>query len=798
MESIVEQPDVKCYHCGNECEGSDIKIDSKVFCCNGCKSVYEILDTNLLCDYYSLDTHNPGNKVEVAGKSKYAFLDEETIIAKVLDFQEGETFGVTFYIPSIHCSSCIWLLENMQKIHPGIITSNVHFRKKEINIQFNNKITLRQLAELLTSLGYAPVINFNGKEINRKTVDKALLYKIGIAGFCFGNIMMLSLPEYLSVSDKFSGDIKGLFIFLSLLLSLPVFTYCAADYFVSSWNAIKTKTVNIDLPIALGIIAAFSQSIYEIYTGKGPGYLDSLSGLVFFLLIGKWYQNKTYEALSFERDYKSYFPLAVTKIENGSERYVTLDKLKAGDTILIRNKEIIPADGYILKGTGVIDYSFVTGESTLTTKETGQKVYAGGRQDGPAVKIITSKEVSESYLTQLWNKDNTTDKLNGLVEFTNKIGKYFTVAVLLISLGSYAYWVGKDPGIALHAAVSVLIIFCPCIFALAIPFGFGKAMNILGRNGLFLKNTETIEKLAHNDSIVFDKTGTITTTENPEVSFEGTLTDAESSMVKALVKNSTHPLSRNIYNFLNVDTSLRPDSFIEIPSQGIKGRFNNIEVIAGTAEITGLQLNKDNVMVSGSKVYVKINNQVKGYFVFRNSYRKSFEQISGLLKKKYKLHLLSGDNDSERGYLNNYFPESNLHFNQTPQSKLDYIKKLGKNEKVMMIGDGLNDAGALQQSNCGISITENCGNFSPACDAILDASAFSRLPVFLKYAKACVKSVYGSLAISLSYNAIGLYFAVQGLLKPLVAALLMPISSVSVVLFVTIMSGLWAKKYGLR
>jgi len=798
MESIVEQPEVKCYHCGNECEGSDIKIDSKIFCCNGCKSVYEILDTNLLCDYYSLDTNNPGNKIEEAGKSRFTFLDEETIIAKVLDFQEGDTFGVTFYIPSIHCSSCIWLLENMQKIHPGIITSNVHFRKKEISIQFNNKISLRHLAELLTSLGYAPVINFNGKEINRKTVDKALLYKIGIAGFCFGNIMMLSLPEYLSVSDKFSGDIKWLFIFLSLFLSLPVFTYCAADYFVSSWNAIKTRTVNIDLPIALGIIAAFSQSIYEIHTGKGPGYLDSLSGLVFFLLIGKWYQNKTYEALSFERDYKSYFPLAVTKIENDSERYVTLDKLKAGDTILIRNKEIIPADGYILEGSGLIDYSFVTGESSLTTKETGQKVYAGGRQDGPAVKIITSKEVSESYLTQLWNKDNATDKLNGLVEFTNRIGKYFTVAVLIISIGTYLYWVGKDPGIALHAAVSVLIIFCPCIFALAIPFGFGKAMNILGRNGLFLKNTETIEKLAHNDSIVFDKTGTITTTENPEISFDGELTNAESSMIKALVKNSTHPLSRSIYDFLKAETSLKPDSFIEIPSQGIRGRFNNIEVVAGTAEIAGLQLSKDTGMVSGSKVYVKVNDQVKGYFVFRNSYRKSFEQVSGILKKKYTLHLLSGDNDSEKGYLSNYFSHSNLYFNQTPQSKLDYIKDLGKNEKVMMIGDGLNDAGALQQSNCGISITENCGNFSPACDAILDASAFSRLPVFLKYAKACVKSVYGSLAISLSYNAIGLYFAVQGLLKPLVAALLMPISSVSVVLFVTIMSGFWAKKYGLR
>jgi Cu+-exporting ATPase len=798
MEYILEKPEVKCYHCGNECDGSDIRIDSKVFCCNGCKSVYEILDANLLCDYYQLETSNPGNKVEDNKKSNYAFLDEEAIVAKLLDFQEGDTFGVTFYIPSIHCSSCIWLLENMQKLHPGIITSSVQFRKKEITLQFNSKITLRQLAELLASLGYAPVISFNGKEINRKTLDKALLYKIGIAGFCFGNIMMLSLPEYLSVADKFSGDLKGLFTILSLLLSLPVFTYCSADYFASTWNAIKTRTVNIDLPIALGIIAAFSQSLYEIYSGAGSGYLDSLSGLVFFLLIGKWYQNKTYEALSFERDYKSYFPLAVTKIDNGTERYVTLDKLKAGDTILIRNKEIIPADGYILEGTGVIDYSFVTGESSLTTKETGQKVYAGGRQEGLAVKLILTKEVSESYLTQLWNKDNTTTKFDGLLEFTNKIGKYFTVAVLIISLGSYFFWVGKDPGTAIHAAVSVLIIFCPCIFALAIPFGFGKAMNILGRNGLFLKNTETIEKLAHNDAIVFDKTGTITTTKNPEVSFAGALSGEESSMVKALVKNSTHPLSRSIYTFLKDADTVRPDSFVELPSQGIKAIFNATEVIAGAAELVGMPKVQTTEMATGSRVYIKINDKVKGYFTFRNSYRKGFDKITDKLKKKYALHLLSGDNDSEKAYLSSYFPVSNLHFNQSPQDKLNYIKQLSIDQRVMMIGDGLNDAGALQQSNCGISITENSGNFSPACDAILDAAAFSRLPDFLRYAKACVQSVYGSLAISLSYNIIGLYFAVQGLLKPLIAAILMPISSVSVVLFVTVMSGLLAKKYKLR
>ena len=574
MVDIQTSTNLKCYHCGDICNNSPLLLNTKAFCCVGCKTVYELLGENFLCNYYSL-TDTPGNKIPEVEKDGYAYLDDDLINNSLLNFQDGGISGVTFYIPNIHCSSCIWLLENLYKIHAGIVHSSIQFQKKEIDIQFNSSISLRELTQLLAAIGYAPSITLEGKKVSNKNIDRALYYKLGIAGFCFGNIMMLSLPEYLSVIDEFTGEIKNLFSIFSFLLAIPVFFYCASDYFISSLKAIKNKVINIDLPIALGLLAAFTQSTYELISGNGPGYFDSLTGLIFFLLIGKWYQKKTYEALSFDRDYKSYFPLAVNKIDGEEEKYVQLGILKIGDVISIRNNELIPADGLIIEGDANIDYSFVTGESLPVSKKPGELIFAGGRQQGPIIKIQLKKIVSESYLTQLWNKDNSKQKTTGLVDFTNKIGKYFTIGVLIISIGTYFYWLDKDSTKALYSAVSVLIIFCPCTLALAIPFCFGYAKNILGINGLFLKNTDTIEKIASNHAIVFDKTGTITYTEGSDVEYTGNLTPEDKVWVKSLVKNSTHPLCNIVSKYLTGIRVLIPDYFEEVISQGIKASFGN-------------------------------------------------------------------------------------------------------------------------------------------------------------------------------------------------------------------------------
>ncbi|WP_018342354.1 heavy metal translocating P-type ATPase [Cytophaga aurantiaca] len=796
MVQTLKETALTCYHCGEVFRGNTFRLDDKSFCCNGCKMVYELLEERSMCTYYTLE-NQPGNKIKDNTHTDFAYLDNQEIVASLLNFQDGTLSGITFYIPSIHCSSCIWLLENLHSIHKGIITADIQFQRKELNVQFNTDITLRELAGLLESIGYAPLITMEGKEMTTHTVQRSIYYKLGIAGFCFGNIMMLSLPEYLSVFQDENGDLKHLFALLSLLLAMPVFFYSASGYFTSAWQALKNKVVNIDLPIALGLTAAFAQSTIEILNGTGNGYLDSLSGLVFFLLIGKWYQQKTYASLSFDRDYKSYFPLAACKVTENGTTYVALQDLQVNDLILLRNQDLIPADGILMEGTAHIDYSFVTGESIPVVKSSGEQLFAGGRQKGAAIKVKIIRPVSESYLTQLWNKDQTKDSRYGITEFTNTIGKYFTIAVLLLSAGTYLWWMNTSSSTALYAAVSVLIIFCPCTLALAIPFCFGHAMNVLGRNGFYLKNPQTIEKLSGNKVIVFDKTGTLTSAADSEVIFEGTLTAEEQRGIKSLVQNSAHPLSRMIDNHLKDQKGIAVDAFTEITSQGISGEIGNMHIHIGAAAFTGVSQDKRPIDGNGTRVYVNINGMIKGYYRCRNAYRPQLKEVLTELKSDYQLNILSGDTDAEKNFLSGYVESFRMHFQQSPENKRAYIEWLSAQHKVIMIGDGLNDAGALQQSTCGISMTETSGSFSPASDVIVDAASFQKLPAFLKYANACTKTVYWSLGVSLLYNLIGLYFAMQGYLKPLVAAILMPVSSVSIVLFVTAMSSYWAKRFKL-
>ena len=400
--------DNSCIHCGADCGKHPVVWNDMSFCCNGCLTVYQLLNENKLYNYYKLED-SPGIKVETTEfGNKYAFLDKDEIREKLISFTEGTISKVKFYVPVIHCASCIWLLENLKTLHKGIKFSFVNFTRKEVDITFDESvISLRQLVELLSSIHYIPDLSMSlsDKKDDSKSYKK-LLYKIGVAGFVFINVMTYSLPAYFN-GEPLDENLQSLFSILSYILVIPVVFYSGSDYYISAFKNILKRNVSIDLPIAIGIIVLFLVSSYEILFAGGTGYCDSLAGLIFFLLVGKWYQGKTYEALSFDRNYKSYFPIAVTKINKQIEESVLLENIKAEDELLIRNKELIPADSILIEGEGQIDYSFVTGESSPVSKKEGEFIYAGGRQVGGIIKIRVEKEVSQSHLTKLWNQDQT-------------------------------------------------------------------------------------------------------------------------------------------------------------------------------------------------------------------------------------------------------------------------------------------------------------------------------------------------------------------------------------------------------
>ncbi len=786
-----------CIHCGEDCGKNPIIWDEKPFCCNGCSTVYQILNKNKLKKYYDIQPMS-GIKVESQDVGdKYAYLDNEEIAEKLLDFSDGGISKVTLFIPTIHCASCIWLLENLYTLNDGIISSGVNFPKKKVTITYKDTdISIRKLVELLVSIHYIPEITLDQLEKDdSNTNERNLLLKIGIAGFSFMNVMLYNFPEYLPGGDELSRFFTQFFGLMSFILALPVVFYCASDYYLSAYKGLKHRIVNIDVPITLGIITLFIQSTYEFVSGDGIGYMDSLIGLVFFLLIGKWYQSKTYQALSFERDYKSYFPVAVTALRNGTEETIPLSKLETGERILIRNQEIIPADSILMTGDASIDYSFVTGESIPITKKVGENIFAGGRQIGSSIEVEVIKKVEQSYLTQLWNEDRKGDykdvRLNTLI---NRVSEYFTVIILLIAISSGIYWLINDPKLAIFAFTSVLIIACPCALALTVPFTFGSTMRQFGRRGFYIKNTDIIERLRNIDTIIFDKTGTITLNRTMKSRFIGDqLTDYQLDIIRSLTSNSSHPLSTAIKESITHKKDYDVENYEEIPSMGISGIVDGLKVNIGSSKfVTG----KDDLHPESTNVFVFFEKKVLGYFKIENSYRKGLKEVIESLKKNHELYLLSGDNEAERKNLSPLFGnDSYLRFNQSPTDKMEFVKGLKEQgRKVLMIGDGLNDAGALMESDVGLTIADDIYSFSPACDGIIEANKFNILSKFISFTRTSILIVIISFIISFIYNFIGLYFAVQGILSPLIAAILMPISSVSVVAFATFSISYKAKR----
>ncbi|MDL1913609.1 MAG: HAD family hydrolase [Bergeyella sp.] len=784
----MSQKSTKCFHCGDDITSSEFSSEEKRFCCLGCKSVYEILNSNHLTTFYTLN-REAGNRPE-ENTTAFDYLDTPEIFDKITDFSDGKTAVVNFKIPSIHCSSCIWLLESLRTLNKNIYFSQVNFTRKTLQISFSQEnIQLSDLAKFLTKLGYKPVISLETSEKKDDPADRGLLIKLAVAGFAFGNGMFFSFPEYIGGNDIWIESYKNLFRGIMFLLASAVLFFSASDYFRSALYALKNKVINIEVPITIGIVVLYGRSTYEIYTDKGPGYFDTLCGLLFFMLLGKIFQKKTYSSLSYERDYKSFYPIAVTRVEkNKTHKNILLSEIKVGDRIWVRNQEIIPVDAVLIEGEGNIDNSFITGESVKVEKKTGDKIYAGGKQVGKAIELEVVKNVDQSYLTQLWNKEAFKKKERGFDSITNKVSKYFTYVILFITLLSGIYWYDRDTEKMYQVISAVLIVACPCALALSAPFTLGHMMRIFGKHKCYVKDTLTIEKLSKIDTLVFDKTGTITVNRTQNICYEGKkLAKNDLICLKDITKNSNHPLSKLLYHFLSGEvggskSDKKVNLYKEFLGKGILATIGENTYRLGSASFVGRTEKKTETMV-----HLQKNNRYLGKFIIRNDYRKGVDIMFASLEK-YTLYILSGDNSSEEETLRKMAPQiSDFRFNQSPEDKLNFILQLQEqNKKVAMLGDGLNDAGALKQSDVGFAIADNANTFTPASDIIISGDALPHIAHFLVLSKSAIKLVKAMFVISFLYNTIGLGYAVTGNLSPLTAAILMPASSISVVIFSTI------------
>ena len=411
------------------------------------------------------------------------------------------------------------------------------------------------------------------------------------------------------------------------------------------------------------------------------------------------------------------------------------------------------------------------------------------------MEMMALKNVSQSYLTQLWSQNVfRKNKTTAFQSLTDSIGRRFTLAVLLIAFGASLFWAFTDPSRVWNVFTAVLIIACPCAIALAAPFTLGNMLRIFGRKKFYLKDVTVIEQLAAINTAIFDKTGTLTTRSHDSIVYEGSeLSKEEKSWIKSTLRASNHPLSRSLYQLLKGQEILTLDDYKEYVGQGLYSSKGEQKLKLGSASFVdncGIETTDQTV------VHLSTNSTYRGHFIFQSEYRPGISALFERLKKTMEIALLSGDHEGEKHRLEALLPSlTPMYFNQKPQDKLFFVKELqDQGKKVMMVGDGLNDAGALAQSNVGIAISEDINVFSPACDGILDASKFKYLSAYIGASKQAMKIIKMSFVLSLLYNLVGLYFAVTGQLEPVVAAILMPLSSISIVAFTTLATNLLGRK----
>ncbi len=784
--------------------------DGKDFCCNGCKVVYDLLNEAGLCDYYALE-EKPGVKQRSAIDEQRTELFELPEVRElIVEFSEEGITRARFHVPQIHCSSCIWLLENLNRIEPNILRSRVSFTNKELTINFRETgLPLPKLVALLRRIGYGPQLTASSGTDQQAIVPRMLYIRLGVAGFIFGNTMLLSFPEYFGADTE--AGLKTGFQWLIVLFSLPVVFFLSTDFFSSAWAGIRSRQVNIDQPIALGIVALWSRSLWEVIAGVGPGYFDSLAGLLFFLLVGRWYQAYTYRALRFDRALEDFLPLLVLRKTADGEVPVRVADLAPGDRIVIRDQELVPVDAMLLEGTGHIDNSFITGESLPSRKHIGDTIKAGGRQRGAAIELEVLRTFNDSRLKKLWAEQSSLQDRPAMPKLIDTVARRFTVGVLLVAVGAGLFWWGKDPAQVWLVVTAVLIVACPCALALSMPFAYGHTIRLMGKRGLFLRDTEVVERMAHADTVVFDKTGTLTAREAYDVGFRLSVvgsgrsddtpvgaqdlapvlhdhaTTAPSSedriLIKSLARNSTHPLSAVLFKEIKGEVANATD-VEEHAGQGIAGSVNGVPVRIGSATFCG---GEEQARGNGdAHVHITLGGVHRGHYVIRKRARSGIVNAVHVLRRNMRVALLTGD-ASVDAELTQAFANATVRTHCSPVDKGQAIIAEQQNgHRVVMVGDGLNDAGALAQSDVGITVTETTAALTPASDAIMDAHALEQLPYFLLMARRARRIVIASLIISLCYNITGIAFAVSGQLTPLFAAILMPLSSVTVVAFVSV------------
>lgn len=765
-------PETVCAHCGLLAPDPVFNENRTTFCCTGCRFVFQFLHENDCSQYYEMEP-TPGVSFAVPGKKPdYSHLDQIKIRRRILQYSDQSIESVSLRINSMHCIACVWLLENLSKFLPGIRKCRVDFSKRSLFLTYEHAaLPLSQIMSTLWNLGYEGTFL---KE-NEKRESSAALIEVGIAGFCFANCMLFSFPEYLSASIPSSFQI--LFQYLSLLLCLASVLFCSSHYFKRCWLALKKGMLNLDLPICLGIGGLLINSVWNILILSIPGYCDSLCGFLFFLQVARYFQEFTQRHLDFQKDTHEFFPIAVKKIGNDSNLEIVHPKdLEIGDIIQLKPGDVIPCDSTLLSENAILDYSFITGESLPVSAQQDTFLFAGGKVVDRPIQTRVGEVFSSGQLLQAWNRGLKFTDRDPELTLADRLAKFYTPSILVLGLSAFYLGWSSGPQNAVLNALCVLIVACPCAIAISSPFTCFTTMQILAKYGIFFHDPSCIERAWNLNTLLWDKTGTLTFSSARAV-IDGELSPDELILLRSLAGYSNHPICTALSEE-KVNTNSKLREVRESPGEGISGLDSrgNRFWIGRSAKNQG---GKDN----GSAAVIEINGEFRAHIYLQESPREEVPEILEELSPYYDLELLTGDSRNPLVSI----PETVLSrfttvfHNVSPEFKRKRVEHLqNSGRKVGFIGDGINDSPALAQGDLAFSIMERKGQFTPYSDCIFHSQILPLLPRGMEFVRRARIIVRLCFLVGLSYNIAGLTAALCGYLTPGFSAFLMPLSSLSV------------------
>jgi Cu2+-exporting ATPase/Cu+-exporting ATPase len=770
-----------CKHC-NEKIIIPVCLDNEPdlsFCCHGCKTVYEILHDNKLESYYSLRQQSEKKSFTPINitHQKYKYLDDPDFLAKYSQITDT-TNSIVFYLENIHCVACLWLIEKLSDFIPGVLNSRLNMSKSTVEITALKEINFSLIAKQLEVLGYPPHPIMEDSELKalQQKEDHKDLIRIAVAFFCTGNIMLLAFSVYAGAD----GAIRTYFDWLSLILYIPIFFYAAIPFYKSAWTSIKNKTISIDFPIVLALILGGIFSFHSVYYSLEHIYFDSLTMLVFLLLTSRYILKKSQQKGLASSEISSFFTNIITyKIkEDGEAKEVFSKFLEIGDKIRIFPGDTVPADAIISKGTTNINNSLLTGEIIPVRVSVDDEILSGTINIEQEIEAVVIQTASSSKLGQIlqavekgWNKKTE------IITVTDKIAKYFVSTVFLVAIAVLLYFLalGRFED-AIIRSLTLIIITCPCALGLTTPLSLTLALAKLAKKGIIVKDELVIEKTNQIENIVFDKTGTLTHGKFRVVEWINHNGEFNYSTIYHLEKKSSHPIAKSINNYILSQTQKAPEDLELIDYQEIlgvgpraiiqKSKFEIKPMKSGQKSSTHVGIYKDDSLINEIVLDDTIKNGAK-------------EEIQRIKSFGLEAFILSGDNKAVVTSVAETLgiKKENTFFEKNPNDKLDMIQSIPKS---MMLGDGANDAIALSYSEVGVAMHGSVDISLRASSVFMANNDLKNVSRLIIISKETIKLIKRNLTFSLSYNVLGCFLAVQGLISPLTAAILMPLSSFTV------------------